>query len=91
MANSSTRAPVAGHATGQGRVRRGYRLAGRDSDLASALARDRLIGEPEELGRVLAAFQQAKLEVSAAVRTHDGVMPTEAETMGSAVSGTGCG
>ena len=53
MASPSTRAPMARHATGQGRVRRGYRIDGRDDELTSEFARDMLIDNLVELRRAL--------------------------------------
>ena len=58
-------------------------MEGKDSALTSEFARDMLIDNLEELGRALVAFQQAYLELSAAVCVHYGVLPTEAETMDS--------
>ena len=58
-------------------------MEGKDSALTSEFARDMLIDNLEELGRALVAFQQAYLELSAAVCVHYGVSPKEAETMDS--------
>ena len=66
-------------------------MDGRDGELTSALARDTLLDQLEALGRALVAFQQAYLAVLAAVRAHDGGVPTEADTPRRAVSGSARG
>ena len=63
-------------------------MDGRDDDLTSEFARDMLVDNLVELGRALVAFQQAYLELSAAVKLHYGALPAEVETIDSAVSGT---